>query len=98
MMNKSNNIYYGFGHRTHYNNNTIIHDIFMWEVDFNTYPKIKIVDIEKPAISKNICDPISIIEIDKTKYLITAETDKPWIIEEKKVEQEYITNAYKILI
>jgi hypothetical protein len=96
---KSENNYYGFGHRTYYNNNnTILHDIFMWELDFNNYPKIKIIDIEKPTISKNICDPISIIEIDGVKYLITAETDKPWIIEEKKVEQEYITNAYKILI
>lgn len=96
---KSNNIYYGFGHRTYYNNDTMTHDIFMWELDFNdTYPKIKIIDVEKPTISKNICDPTSIIEIDGVKYLITAETDKPWIIEEKKVEQQYITNAYKILM
>lgn len=89
---KTENIYYGFGHRTHYIKNKLIHDIFMWELDLNSGPKLKITDIEKPTIAKNICDPVSIIEIDNIKYLITAESDLPWF-----EKQEYITNCYKIV-
>lgn len=87
---KTKNIYYGFGHKTYSINGEIIHDIFLWEVDFNENPKINIKDIEQPPNSKKICDPTSVIEINNKKYLITAESDKPWF-----EEQDYYTNIYE---
>ncbi len=90
---KNDNLYYGFGHRTYRINEKIIHDIFMWELNFNDLNKIKIIDVKKPNISKPICDPVSIIEIDKIKYLITAESELPW-----SEKQDYITNCYKITL
>lgn len=88
---KSQNCYYGFGHKTYYSNDVLVHDIFLWELDFNNIPKIKITDIEQPLNSKNICDPTSIINVKNKKYLITAESDKPWF-----EEQNYYTNVYEI--
>lgn len=86
--------YYGFGHRTYYDNKILKHDIFKWVVYFenNKLPRIMICDIEQPLNSKNICDPTSIIEIENKKYLITAETDKAWFS-----DQDYITNVYEII-
>ncbi len=59
--------------------------------DNDKLPRISHYDIEQPCNSKNICDPTSIIEINNKKYLITAETDKPWFC-----EQDYITNVYEM--
>tara|TARA_B100000214_G_scaffold126927_1_gene90322 strand:+ start:1156 stop:1905 length:750 start_codon:yes stop_codon:yes gene_type:complete len=86
------NTYYGFGHRTYYKNKTLIHDIFKWVVYFDKeLPRISHFNIEQPNNSKNICDPTCVIEINNKKYLITAETDEAWF-----VEQDYITNVYEI--
>jgi hypothetical protein len=88
----NNNEYYGFGHRTYLQDNIMKHDIFKWIVYFdNKLPRISHFNIEQPYNSKNICDPTSIIEINNTKYLITAETDNIWVC-----EQDYITNVYEI--
>ena len=89
------NEYYGFGHRTYYKNKIMIHDIFKWTVYFENdkLPTITIINIDKPINSKNICDPTSIIEIKNKKYLITAETDRPW-----SRDQDYITNVYEIVV
>ena len=90
----NNNEYYGIGHRTYIKNNIMTHDIFKWVVSFeeNKLPKISIINIEQPLNSKNICDPTSIIEINNQKYLITAETEKPWFH-----KQKYLNNIYLIL-
>ena len=90
----NDNEYYGFGHRTYIQDNTLKHDIFKWIVYFdnNKLPRIMHFDIEQPYNSKNICDPTSIIEIDNKKYLVTAETDNPW-----DADQDYITNVYEII-
>ena len=88
----NNNTYYGFGHRTYFKNDTLIHDIFKWVVYFDKeLPRILHFDIEQPNNSKNICDPTCVIEINNKKYLITAETDEHWF-----TEQDYITNVYEI--
>lgn len=86
------NMYYGFGHRTYYKNDVLIHDIFKWVIHFNDVPKIQIIDIKKPEISKNIMDPTSVINIQNKLYLFTAETDEPWF-----KNQDYITNLYEII-
>ena len=88
------NTYYGYGHRTYNKNNNLIHDIFKWIVYFenNKLPRISHFDIKQPNNSKNICDPTSVIEHNNKKYLITAETDKPWFC-----DQDYITNVYEII-
>lgn len=90
----NDNEYYGFGHRTYMCNNILKHDIFKWIIYFedNKLPRISHIDIEQPSNSKNICDPTSVIELNGKKYLVTAETDKPWF-----VEQDYITNVYEII-
>jgi hypothetical protein len=90
----NDNEYYGFGRRTYIQDSILKHDIFKWIVSFDNdkLPRISYYDIEQPYNSKNICDPTSIIEINNKKYLITAETDKPWFS-----EQDYITNVYEIL-
>lgn len=87
------NEYYGFGHRTYYDENSILkHDIFKWVVSFkNAKPSIKIIEVKQPINSNNICDPTSVIEIDNHKYLITAESKEAWFH-----EQDYITNVYEI--
>ena len=86
-------VYYGFGHRTYNKQDTILHDVFYWEVDFTqTLPTIKIWDIEQPPDSLNICDPTSVITIDNKQYLITAETMHQWF-----EKQDYVTNVYEIL-
>ena len=84
--------YYGIGHRTYYNNNVLIHDVFKWVLSFEKIPRIEIFTIEQPPQSKNICDPTSVIELNSKKYLITAEAEHPWFC-----EQDYITNVYEIL-
>ena len=70
-----------------------MHDIFKWVIYFenNKLPRISHYNIKQPDNSNNICDPTSIIEINKKKYLITAETHHPWFI-----DQDYITNVYEI--
>ena len=90
----NDNEYYGFGHRTYMCNNILKHDIFKWIIYFedNKLTRISHIDIEQPSNSKNICDPTSVIELNGKKYLVTAETDKPWF-----VEQDYITNVYEII-
>jgi hypothetical protein len=90
----NDNEYYGFGHRTYMSNGVLIHDIFKWIIYFedNKLPRISHIDIEQPINSKNICDPTSVIELNGKKYLITAETEKHWF-----VEQDYITNVYEII-
>ena len=86
--------YYGFGHRTYIKNKILKHEIFKWVVTFRNIglPKITIFEVEQPCNSLNICDPTSVITIDNKKYLITAETNKPWFI-----EQDYKTNVYEII-
>ncbi len=84
--------YYGFGHRTYIRNNTLIHDIFKWVLYFDKeLPRISHYNIVQPDNSRNICDPTSVIELNNKKYLITAESDRPWF-----EEQDYITNVYEI--
>jgi hypothetical protein len=86
------NKYYGFGHRTYYDNDVLKHDVFLWIVDFtNEKPYITIKDVPKPPNSKNICDPTSVIEINGKLYMITAESERAWFY-----EQDYITNVYEI--
>mgnify|MGYP001130315780 CR=1 FL=1 len=88
------NEYYGYGHRTYKKDEVLKHDIFKWIIYFekNKLPRIEHFDIEQPQNSKNICDPTSVIEIDKKKYLITAESVKPWFC-----KQDYVTNVYEII-
>lgn len=88
------NTYYGFGHRTYYRYNVLIHDIFKWVVYFdeNKLPRIHHEDIEQPTNSKDICDPTSVIQVNGKLYLITAESDYPWIF-----DQDYDTNVYEIV-
>jgi hypothetical protein len=89
---KEENKYYGFGHRTYYDNHVLKHDVFLWIVDFtNAKPFITIKDVPKPPNSKNICDPTSVIEIKGKLYMVTAESDSVWFC-----EQDYITNVYEI--
>jgi hypothetical protein len=91
-LKKFPNIYYGFGHRTYHKNDVLMHDIFLWIVDFtNEQPSIRVIDVEKPKNAKNICDPTCVIEINNKLYLVTAESDKAWFC-----EQDYITNVYEI--
>jgi hypothetical protein len=87
--------YYGFGHRTYIcYDNTLLHDIFYWEVDFSQdKPYIAIMHVEQPPGSLNICDPTSVIEIGGKKYLVTAESIYPWF-----QYQDYTTNIYEIII
>jgi hypothetical protein len=89
----NDNEYYGFGHRTYYINGVCHHDIFKWIVFFDKdkLPRILHYNIEQPYNSKNICDPTSVIEVNNKKYLITAETENIWFL-----EQDYITNVYEI--
>ena len=87
------NIYYGFGHRTYHKNGILTHDIFYWNLDFtNEKPDFKIVDIDKPSNALNICDPTSIIEVNGENYMITAESERDWGIS----QQDFITNVYKL--
>lgn len=90
----STNSYYGFGHRTYQQNDIVKHDIFMWTLYFipNGLPKIELTNVEQPKNSKNICDPTSVVIVNDKKYLITAETDRPWFC-----EQDYVTNLYEIV-
>lgn len=89
----NDNSYYGLGHKTYFNDNILFHDIFKWVVDFNGIkPSILITDILKDTKMCNICDPTSIINVDSKKYLITAETNKPWF-----EKQDYITNLYEFI-
>lgn len=88
---KEHKTYYGFGHRTHNTNQGLTHDLYYWELNFDQFPpELKIENINQPLESKTITDPTSIISIDDTKYLITAESDYPW-----QREQDYITNVYR---
>ena len=86
--------YYGFGHRTYEEHDCLKHDMFKWILYFehNKKPRISIIDIDKPANAKNICDPTSVITINNQQYLITAESHKGWYS-----KQDYITNVYKII-
>jgi hypothetical protein len=86
--------YYGLGHRTYMCNNVLKHDIFKWVVYFEDgkLPRISHYNIRQPDNSKNICDPTSIIEINNKKYLITAESDNAWTM-----DQDYVTNVYEII-
>lgn len=86
-------VYYGFGHRTYISdNNTLLHDVFYWEVDFSyDKPYITIYDIIQPDAFLNICDPTSVIEINHRRYLVTAESNFPWF-----QPQDYVTNIYEI--
>lgn len=89
----SDNLYYGFGHRTYQYNEQVLHDVFYWEVDFAHYlPSIKIWNIEQPPYSLNICDPTSVVSINDTYYLITAETVNTWF-----QNQDYVTKVYEIV-
>lgn len=89
---KDENKYYGFGHRTYYDNHVLKHDVFLWIVDFtNVKPSITIKDVPKPPNSKNICDPTCVIEIKGKLYMVTAESDSAWFC-----YQDYITNVYEI--
>lgn len=87
------NSYYGFGHRTYYKNKVLTHDIFKWVIYFenNKLPRISHYNIKQPNNSKNICDPTSVIEVNNKKYLVTAETNQHWF-----VDQDYITNVYEM--
>ena len=87
----SDNRYYGFGHKTYVYNNILKHDIFLWILDFTTYPMINIIDIKKPINSNNIMDPTSIITLNNKNYLISAESEFSWFR-----DQDYITNVYEI--
>ena len=90
---KNENKYYGFGHKTYDDSNNILkHDIFLWIVDFtNDKPSIKVTDVEKPPNAKNICDPTCVIEINNKLYMVTAESDEAWFL-----DQDYVTNVYEI--
>ena len=91
----NDNIYYGFGHRTYTNQytNTLMHDIFYWEVNFSLKkPYIEMWNVMHPPNCLNICDPTSVININNKTYLITAETDFPWF-----QEQDYVTNIYEVI-
>jgi hypothetical protein len=86
------NIYYGFGHKTYIDmNNVLIHDIFMWVLRFDTHPSLEIINIDQPAGSKNITDPTCVVHVNDALYLLTAESDEPWFI-----EQNYVTNVYEL--
>jgi hypothetical protein len=88
----SDNIYYGYGHRTYNKGNVLLHDIFYWTVDFNyDNPHFEIVDIPKPKNALNISDPTCVIEVNNKMYLITAESEKGW-----EYKQDYVTNVYEI--
>lgn len=89
----NNEEYYGYGHKTYTKqNDTLIHDIFRWDLSFSgEKPTIKITDQIQPINSKCICDPTSVIEINNKTYLLTAESDLPWFC-----DQDYITNVYQI--
>jgi len=65
----SDNVYYGYGHKTYSINGKLIHDIFRWDVDFSNHkPEIKIKELVQPLNSKRICDPTSVIEIDNKRF------------------------------
>jgi hypothetical protein len=85
--------YYGYGHRTYFTEDKILkHDIFKWIISFSgEKPSIKIIEVNQPVNSKNICDPTSIIEIQGKKYMFTAESEYGWFR-----DQDYITNVYQI--
>ena len=88
----SDNVYYGYGHKTYSINGKLIHDIYRWDVDFSNHkPEIKIKELVQPLNSKRICDPTSVIEIDNKRFLLTAESDKSWFC-----VQDYTTNVYQI--
>ena len=79
--------------RTYYKNKVLTHDIFKWVIYFenNKLPRISHYNIKQPNNSKNICDPTSVIEVNNKKYLVTAETNQHWF-----VDQDYITNVYEM--
>ena len=91
------NAFYGFGHKTHIDNNTLKHDLFLWKLSFgddtseNEIVSYEIIDIAKPPGGKNVFDPTSIICMHDEYFLITAESDREWFH-----EQDYDTNVYKI--
>ncbi len=85
-------IYYGFGHRTYNKNSVLTHDVFLWVLYFNGgLPFLKIHEVIQPPNSKNICDPTCVIKMDDKYYMITAESEHGWW-----VEQDYVTNLYEI--
>ena len=90
----NDNEYYGYGHRTYVDDNSIVkHDIFKWIVKFQySKPLIVIENVIQPENGKNICDPTSVIELHDKRYLITAESDKIWFC-----DQDYVTNVYEIV-
>lgn len=86
--------YYGFGHRTYSQDGVLLHDPYFWVVDFASYelPTLEIKAIRKPEVSKNICDPTSVVVIQGKPYLVTAESEKNWYQE----DQKYYNNVYEI--
>lgn len=90
----SDDIYYGYGHKTYItNDNILMHDIFRWDVDFRGgKPTMEIKDVVQPSNSRCICDPTSVIKMDNKTFLLTAESDKSWFC-----DQDYITNVYQVV-
>lgn len=91
-------IVYGYGHITRAKlfdeSGKLIHDIFYWELDMNTF-KLKIKDIEQPHTSSAVTDPTCIINIEGNKYIITAESHQPWM--KNGNEMEYMNKIYIII-
>jgi len=83
--------YYGFGHKTYTTDDILMHDPYLWTFNFIT-KQFNIIDLPKPKNCLNITDPTCVISHEGKKYLITAESDKPWF-----VNQDYVTNIYEIL-
>ena len=82
--------FYGFGHRTIGAGWDVRHVPFAWTLD---------VSGEAPALETRplggsraaIVDPTCVVERDGRRYLITAESDRPWF-----VPQRYRTNVYEL--
>ena len=81
-------VFMGFGHYTLTERNAK-HYPFIWKLNMKTcFLETRLL---KDARFSNITDPITIIEVDKKYYLITAESNDVWF-----VNQDYITNVWEI--
>lgn len=80
----------GFGHYTVEEDGILKHQPFLWKFNLRT----KTVETKVlHDLGSTIFDPVCIIQMDGDFYLISAESEHPWF-----VEQDYMTRIWKIVL
>jgi hypothetical protein len=82
--------YYGFGHETRGSGWDVRHVPFSWTLDLGgEVPIVRVAPLA--GFRSTVADPTCVVERAGTRFLITAESDRPWF-----VPQSYRTNVYGI--